>query len=100
RPAAGCDDDAVAPPLRTRLADDAAEFARDVVVAALRENAFGDSETLQCVLVLAACLVREAFDLSPGGGRFADARAAEHHDGVRDAALLEQKLGLFVVESE
>jgi hypothetical protein len=99
RPAAGRDDDAGILRARSGAAHQPTELASHVVVAALGEDPLGSRQPPGDRRVVAGPRSgAQLLDGSARGRRLADSRAAEDHDRMVDPVLLEQPLGLEVVQ--
>lgn len=85
-----------------RLGDETPERASDVVVATLRQDALGAGQAYRehRFRWIRRPLDAQALDLPRRRRGLGDARSAEDDDRVLDAMLLEQRLGLQVVELE
>ena len=108
-PAVGCLHDARATtgkyyqvgsvPALVRPGNQLPELTSHIVVTALFENPPGDAHAPRALLITRMRRTGGApgLEFTPCGGRLRDAGTAEHHDGLRDAMLPEQHLGLGIV---
>ncbi len=99
-PAAGHDDAVLVGACVVGQAHDAAELAGHLVIAAILKDALSHRKPAGEGFVAGGGgkLRSQCIHLALGGVGFADARAAEHHDGRMDVVLFKQQLGLEVVD--
>src|SRR5262249_14171219 len=101
-PTAGHHHDAAAPTIVTRGSHEASEFAGDLVIAAVRDHPARDLQTAAGLRIARVRRqgARKAFRGFPCGCGLGNAGASEHDHRVLDTSLLQQHLGLEIVELE